>query len=499
MSDQINIDYIGTVSLTDTGLLEYRRLPITKLFDEEMQTLKAMCDNENRNRMDLQDYFQRFMPQNSSIQKYDYCAPNCYTSSFISGAMYPKIYSYDEYQTELKNVENLETIDFLSKHNAKHISELTFEQKELLNKSISDTKDKKKKSLKDDFFNLADRFVQAHRFYKELNQVKSDNRNKMYSTENIGWTTFNYTISDDILFFMKSNFGYGNSSYHYINLTYKGIDILPYSAIVKYYYVNMAEFYRYTRQYRPSHSNWEVALDFVVETANLAIQDEKAFITEWIANEIEEMVAGLKIISQQPQECLKDFFDNPKNDMNLLYVRNAYRSDKNEYLAYPEEVSTIFKAEKLSTALELLDKLQALSTAHPLALEAIECIKELNINFFPNLKEYIEKIENEIKERQEILEPKIKECDILKEKGKPHYDKIDELIENAREKGSYNSTEIRDEYLSTHPDFRFLYYDIESRSEEIRKDEYQISMRENFVERLDNCKLLIIEKLKLAA
>ena len=64
---------------------------------------------------------------------------------------------------------------------------------------------------------------------------------------------------------------------------------------------------------------------------------------------------------------------------------------------------------------------------------------------------------------------KHKECDILKEKGKPHYDKIDELIENAREKGSYNSTEIRDEYLSTHPDFRFLYYDIESRSEEIRK------------------------------
>ena len=499
MSDTINIDYIGAASLTDTGLLEYRRLPITKLFEEEMQMLKAMCDNENRNRMDLQDYFQRFMPKNNSPQGYDYCAPYSYISSFISGARYPEIYSYDEYQTELKNAENLETINFLSEYNVKHISDLTLEQKELLNKSLLECKNKTKESLKQDFFKVADRYIQAHRFYKELNRVKGDNRNKMYSTENIGWTTFNYPISNDILFFMKSNFGYGNSSYHYINLSYKGIDILPYSAIVKYYYVNMAEFYRYTRQYRPSHSNWDVALDFVVETANLAIQDEKTFIEKWIANEINEMVTGLKIISQQPEKSLKDFFDKPKKDLNFLYVRNAYNSDKEEYLAFPEEISTIFKAEKLSAALDLLDKLQVLATAHPLALDAIERIKELNINFFPNLKEHIERIENEIKKRQEILAPKIKERDILKEKGKPHYDKINDLIEIARKNGNYNFSEIRNNYFSAHPDFKCLYDDVENRSDEIRKDEYQISMRENFVRRLDNCKLLIINKLDLAA
>lgn len=499
MSDTINIDYIGTAFLTESGLLEYRHLPITKLFDEEMQTLKAMCDNYNRNRMDLQDYFQRFMPKNASPQGYDYCAPYGYRSSFISGAMYPQIYTYDEYQKELKDAENLESINFLSQHNVKNISELTFEQKELLNKSILESKNKTKESLKQDFFKIADRYIQAHRFYNEMRKVKGDCRNKMYSTENIGWTTFNYPISDDILFFMKSNFGYGNSSYHYINLSYKGIDILPYSAIVKYYYVNMAEFYRYTRQYRPSHSNWDVALDFVVETANLAIQDEKAFIDKWIANEINEMVAGLKIISQQPDKSLKEFFDKPIKNLNFLYVRNAYSSDKEDFLAFPEEMSTIFKAEKLSAALDLLDKLKVLATAHPLALDAIERIKELNINFFPNLKEHIARIENEIKKRQEILAPKIKECDILKEKGKPHYDKINELIENARRNGNYNFSAIRSDYFSAHPDFKQLYDDVENRSNEISKDEYQISMRENFVRRLDNCKLLIIDKLNLAA
>lgn len=494
----INVDYIGVVSMTNSGLLEYKRQQVTKLFDEEMKIFKAMYDNENRNLMDLQDYFHGFMPKSSSPHGYDYCFPHGYSESYISRALYPKIYSFEEYTTELKNVEDIETSKFLSDHDIQHISMLTAEQKDLLDKTLLDAKKRTKEDLKYSFYKSASRFIKALRFYKEINLIKNNSQNKMYSTENIGWTTFNYPISEDTNFLMKSNFGYGNSSFHYINLAYKGIDILPYSAIVKYYHVNMVEFYRYTRQYRPSRDNWEPALDFVIETANLAIQDEQAFVAKWITNELNEMVAGLTIISQQPEECLNKFFDNPTNT-NLLYVRNAYSSDKNEYLAFPSEISTIFKAEKLSAALDLLDKLQLLSAAHPAALEAIEQIKTLNINFYPNIKEYISRIEREIKTRQDLLTPKITERDILKAKGKPHYDKIEELIVNARNNKKYDFSDIRNEYLMAHPEFKLLYDDIQRRSEEISRDEYQISMREKFVKRLDVCKHLIIKKLAIAA
>lgn len=494
----INVDYIGVVSITNSGLLEYKHHPITKLYDEEMGLFKAMYDNENRSIMELQDYFCRFMPKNSSPQGYDYCFPYGYSESYITRALYPKIYSFEEYQAELKDVEDFETSKFLSEHNIKHLSMLTVEQKELLDKTLLDAKKRKREDLRYSFFKSANRFVQALRFYRELNLVKNEDRNKMYSTENVGWTTFNYPISEDITYLMKSNFGYGRRSFHFINLSYKGIDILPYSALVKYYYVNMAEFYRFTRQYSPSRDNWGTAFDFVVETANLAIQDEQTFITKWITNELNEMVAGLKIISQQPDECLNGFFDNPKNT-NLLYVRNAYSSDRNEYIAFPSEISTIFKAEKLSAALDLLDKLQLLASAHPAALDAIEQIKTLNIKFFPTLKEHINRIEQEIITRQEILASKIAERDVLKDKGKPHYDKIDELIENARTNNQYNIADIRNNYLLSHPEFKQLYDNIQKQSEEISRDEYQISMREKFVERLSVCKYLIINKLDVAA
>ena len=96
MSETINIDFIGTVSLNNAGLLEYNRLPIPKLYDEEMQTLEAMSENDNRTVMDLQDYFQRFMPMGNSEEVYNYCAPNGYSSSFITHAEYPTILSFGE-------------------------------------------------------------------------------------------------------------------------------------------------------------------------------------------------------------------------------------------------------------------------------------------------------------------------------------------------------------------------------------------------------------------
>ena len=193
---------------------------------------------------------------------------------------------------------------------------------------------------------------------------------------------------------------------------------------------------------------------------------------------------------------------SPKKDTNLLFVRNAYKSDEDIYLAYPKEITTIFKAEKLSAALDLLEKLKALAQAYPKALNAIKQIKTFNIDFFPHLKEHIVTIEQEIKRRQAILKPKVEERDKLKAIWKLHFDKMDELIEDAHKNNIYNLTviqTIQNKYLSSHPNFKNIYDDVEARSKEIKEDEHQISMRESFVKRLESCKNLIIERLDIAA
>lgn len=500
MDEKINVDYIGVAFLTDDEVLEYRRLNIPKLFDEEMQSLEMMCENDNRNVMDLQDHFQRFMPKSGSPDHYDYCSPHGYSSAYIGGPTYPKIYSFERYQTILKNTENGTISEFLSERSLNDISRLNLEQTRLLNAEILQAKARENKLLKKQFIQEATKYMRAYRYYTFLNiTIRCNDRIKMYSTENIGRTTFKYPISNNILFVMKSNFGFGNSSYHFINLTYKGIDILPYAALVHYYYVNTIDFFRYTRQYIPTYKNWEVALNFVVETANLAIQDETEFVTKWIANEIDEMVAGLKIISSTPQKSLKDLLRKPNKDYNFLFVRQAYKSEVNEFLAYPEETATIFKAEKLTAALELIDKLKALSKAYPKALDAIEQIKALNIDFFPQLNRYINTIEQEIKHAEEIQKSKVAERDNIKTTWKSYYDKMDEIIEEARKNGNCEFQPIREEFFSINPDFKIIYNDVEKRTQSIESDESIIFKRKKFVEQLQNCKNLILNHLGIVA
>ncbi len=195
MSKKINVDYIGAVSLTNSGRLEYRQLSIPKLFDEEMQSLDAMFENNNRAIMDLQDYFQRFMPKSGSEAKYNYCAPHSYSSSFEPSALYPKLYSFNEYQISLAKSKENATAKFIRECNVKKIEDLNTEQKRILDDKILEAQLDTNKLIKGNFIRAARRYMQAFRYYSFLQEVKSDANNKMYSTENFGWTTFKYPIT----------------------------------------------------------------------------------------------------------------------------------------------------------------------------------------------------------------------------------------------------------------------------------------------------------------
>ena len=108
------------------------------------------------------------------------------------------------------------------------------------------------------------RFIFAHRYTEKLRDIKKESDVKMWSTDQIGWKEFEYVVNDDITVYIKSNFGYGSASYFFCNLKYKDINILPYTAIIKYYYVEMIDFVRFTRRYNTERSSWAQVFDFAV-------------------------------------------------------------------------------------------------------------------------------------------------------------------------------------------------------------------------------------------
>ena len=347
----INRHYIGVVKEIN-GILKYIEvdIPQDSILIEEIDAMKG---NKNRTLMDVQQRFMEAYP----IEKlegtyYDYLYPLDYSDAYVNGVTYPRIMAYEDYKKSLakyekwireehiKNDERVKKeLDTLRQESEeKYRAQVEEIVAQLIAESVS-----KRKELFD-----YKRFLYAVNYVTKLDEIVQDPNVRMFSTDQIGWKEFEYKANDDITVYIKSNFGYGNSSYFFCNLKYKDINILPYTAIIKYYYVQMIDFIRYTRRYAVNRDSWNEVFDFAVLTGNLAKHEPERFVKEWIVNEVEEMMIGIRKIMNSPKEELEKYIGfERKIDIGVYSVyRNCTTEDITEYQVLPQEKVMAFKAEK---------------------------------------------------------------------------------------------------------------------------------------------------------
>jgi hypothetical protein len=327
----------------------------------------------------------------------------------------------------------------------------------------------------------------------------------MFSLESTGWNAHYYPINQDITIEVCSNFGYGRSSYFYVNFKYKGIDILPYSDLVRYYKANMIDFIRYTRQYCPERDNWDLALNFVVETANYAIKDESAFVSKWIFNEIEEMMAGLELIAKNPQGVYSKLSSQEINIFGLVNVRNITSTEKKNYLIFPTETVIAIQAEKITGALQFMENIASLKEVYPKAEEVINRIKQINTELYPRFKEAITRIEDKITLKQNQVDILTEEENKLVEICKPYEDKISKIYEKAdkeakaKDPDAYVSmSEIKQDFINNNNDYKIILEKIDSIRNEISPIESMISGLKDFIDQLNDCVKNIIKYTEVA-
>lgn len=459
---EINIDYIGVVVENPDGFLEYKKIPIEKPYNELYEELKAMADNENRSVLDLQNRLERSFDREYRNKFYHYCHRYTYNSSFIEAISYPKFWTYEEYT------------DLLSK---------------------SDTF---KKELKQIFIRSANYFFIAYSYSQMFKRLKNEPANKMFSTEDIGHTFYKYKINENIEFQIRSNFGYGGSSFFFVNLTYQGIELLPYSDIVKYYKANMCDFIRYTRQYLPERKNWNYALNFVVETSNYAIKDESAFIEKWIFNEIEEMMLGLERLAINPKEEYHKISNNNFDTPELITVRNIGNDEIKKYKIYPTETVIAFQAEKITGALILLEQIGKLSSVYVNAERVIDRIKKINSELLPQYKKAISSIDEKIAPLQVNIETLTEKENTLIEICKPFEEEFEAILNKAREEAKakdhniwINPANLKPKYLFDHPEYKEYLDKITEIKHEIKLLTDNINELKDFIKQLTKCIELI--------
>ena len=331
-------------------------------YNKQLNELKRMSENRNRNVLELIDFVEN-SKLNVLMQSFNFC--DCLSEPWQACPNITKVKSedymkfIDEYNQKIKEAKDEKEIaeQFRKKHN-------------FIN------------SQKNKFYEDINKHIIPYLLECIYKKLEDDKSVLAFSHRRIGWSKPEFCLNDDLTVIYKTNFGYGASSYFFTNIKYKGIDILPYSDWIRYYHANKAEIIRYTRRHLLKNEEWIKTMDFTAEMYNSSIMEPDVFIENWIINEVDEMVKGLeRLLNRNDKyEIINSYFH--KDTHFTLMGRNLVR----------------FKGEKIAGALYFMDKLKELKPLYADIELYIERIMQCNMSIYPQLKNEINLINNELEE-----------------------------------------------------------------------------------------------------
>ena len=241
-------------------------------------------------------------------------------------------------------------------------------------------------------------------------QEAKDNHNiKIYSDDIVGFNHIVYDIDDDVKVRVDTNFGYG-TAYFYLTIKYKDIVLLPYSDLIHFYYANMKSLIAHTRAYSCYRDSWSSLMDYLSRFVNNSRQFPEPFVRNYVLNEIENMMTGLRAIMKDPTEILEHMQTGNDESIRLSVVRPFDKNDFIMFEAMPKELTTIFKIEKISGALHFIENLRLLKDICSEVDTVIDEIIKLNKTIAPELPIVLKSIDASIIPFQEEYSGLQKEC-----------------------------------------------------------------------------------------
>lgn len=484
---KVNMDYICTIVEND-GRTVFRTVDIPRSV-ELVSKLEGLRRNPNATVLDMQAHMEMAVPKEDR-RLIDYISPYRYSSTFVYKTSYPRRRTWDSLQKELQGRKNTLEAQF-----AQNNKELKRENPGLfkahMDSSVSREMDRYADKIKGDYLSDAKRFIQAYNYLRTVRTVKGWPDMRMYSTDTVGFSDFDYKVTEDVSIHLKTNFGYGCAAYFRLGLRYKGIDILPYSLMVRYYYANMRDLIRYTRVYSVDRDSWNTAFAFVEETANQASADASAFVEKWILNEVREMVAGLHSILEDPAFQVREMVEKcgQRAETDYLHVRNMLQDEKESYGVYPDEMTMAVQAEKVTGALDFLANLTTLSELLPEIEGFIAEIKEMATEVVPGMDSMLKSIRTRVDFLKERLKEQNAELEKLEKAMKPHEAAIDRLYKNRGEKFKLaNRDDFRKKYAASHKAYADKYAAASELRGRIDKLEREARDREGFAGKLEKCR-----------
>jgi hypothetical protein len=326
------------------------------------------------------------------------------------------------------------------------------EKKKLNKEKINNDFDKMlheiKKKLKDNYI----LWNKAYGIGKTYRLCYDDKSILTFSHRMDGWSNPVYQLTPNFSIEMKTNFGYGNSSYFYIILRYKNIDITPFSEWIDYQFAHFSEIKRYTKSYLLTNESWLDAMKFAQDACNFSLKNESGFLEKHVVDECEKMVIGLEEIfikeefSFQKKECV----------MNSKYTVNKEGHELIE-----------FRSEKISGALDFISKI--------IEFDEVDVMK----SFIVRIEECNKRIAPIAIEESEVLKDKIEVLVKKRDESQPEYNEVMKINYEYNKK----KAKLRSE-MSKHKDDHLSYKQVDEENLEaefIKKHPEYPEFKERFI------------------
>lgn len=486
-------------------------------YPEEIISILDKLDYFEEN-LDSYDAFdvERFV-QRSNFDKtgaYKYCWPYEYYNSYKPKATIEKIDNKDYFQ-KLDEIEERISSEYELKMKPKrkigkqwiYLDEsrkLELEREK--NRKIWEEQEKQKQKVLRDYIVMVRRYIFAQYYNNTLQTIKG--KSLMYSSDVMGWYEPNFNIIGNARIGLRSNFCFGRSAYFDVLLNYKGINILPYSDLVNYFWSNMMDNLRCTRSYATCRNNWPEVLAFVADICNWIERDSVSFEKKWIIDEVEQMMDGLKEIHERIEEYYKRLEETKKEEdrkrleneapQRTINYRNINASEISQYRTYPHESLLTIQVDKLAAALSLLDDLLSLKNIYTPVIGYINTIVQYNKEIVPAIKTqckeltfHIQKQEKELKKVEKSIRLEGKKLEIRGDEidaaFELYYEEVNNSIPKALAKTNNRNNDEEYKRIDEH---------LIQLKETKRQIEFDIDARHGFKTYLEGKKEFITEFLK---
>ena len=439
----INVDYISVVRKNAYGF-EYDEISINHSHQETLKRLDSMVKDDNMTACEMASYFASCFPIQND---FSYCYPNNYWDYNYgpSAGVFPEFVKKEEYSRALDS-EKKKFKEALTNSGKYTSSEIDKEISNHIKRLISTAKEK--------FYEKSMHYVEAFDYYTLLRRLESDRSIKMFSTEVIGEynpkATMTFKLTEDISFSLHTNFRFGNSSCFFMKMSYKGILLLFYSDYIKYYFANAIDIVRYTKQYSPQRECWPDALKMVVEYSNMAHRTPKRFEEEFVEGQLSDLLNGLRDIMSGHVSVKNHIATRFAQSPKYIGLRAISGSDIEVFGVYPNEMNLVFKSEKITGALDLLESMRAFTNISSKVEGTISEIKRMNEGFAPQINKALQEAESNLIDLNNKISALTAEENRLTALIEPYWAERSEFL------ASVNRTECPEPlkmFEEEHPDF----------------------------------------------